>query len=214
MPADLLLIARFALALVFVIAAVAKLADLAAFRATLGEFGVPRQAAGALAIALPALELAIAALLVPTATARAAAAASLVLLLGFCAAIGRAMARGERPDCNCFGRAHSRAVGPGTLARNAALGGVAGLVVAAGAGSGLSTALAEIDAPPLVLVLAAGFLAQAWFSWQLFRQHGRLIERVRALEASAERPAPALTVVHRGNHGPNEDGRRMRVAAS
>lgn len=29
---------------------------------------------------------------------------------------------------------------------------------------------------------------QAWFSWQLFRQHGRLIERLRALEAAI--PAP------------------------
>lgn len=66
----------------------------------------------------------------------------------------------------------------------------AAAVAGAGPGKGLGTALSGVD---LLLVAGAGILAlafavQTWFSWQPFRQHGRLIERMRALEAAI--PAP------------------------
>jgi hypothetical protein len=191
---NVLLIARCVLALVFAIAAAGKLADLAAFRRTLVAFGVPAPVAGPGAVALPAVELAVAALLVPAATARAAAAAALVLLVVFSVVVGRALKRGERPDCGCLGRLRAQRVGPGTLARNAVLGVLAAMVAVGGAGRPIGDALSAVE--PLTAALVAAVAVQAWFSWHLLRQHGRMITRVRALEARAAAPrAPALSVV-------------------
>jgi len=202
---ELLLVARCALAVVFAIAAIAKLTDLANFRQTLTEFGVPFSAARAGAVGIPVLELAIAALLLPTDTARAAAIAALSLLAVFCLAIARLLRRGEQPDCNCFGKAHASPVGSGSLARNAALGAVAALVVAAGPGGG-------IGASAVTLGVVAAIAIQAWFSWQLFRQHGRLIERLRTLEdGAAESPPANLAVIHRHRLRPDSVEQRLRA---
>ena len=189
-----LLIARCLLAVVLVIAAVGKLADGRGVRVTLGEFGVPRALRGPGAVVLPVSELAIAVLLVPAATARAGAVASVVLLATFCVAIAVSLARGERPDCGCFGRARSTAAGPATLARNVGLAAVAATIAVVGPGEGVGEAVDGLRVSPVgvgVAVLVLALVGLAWFSWQLFRQHGRLIERVRALEkAVGERPAP------------------------
>jgi Methylamine utilisation protein MauE len=196
--------ARLGLALIFAIAAVGKLADRSRFRDTLAQFETPRPLLGAGAIVLPLVELAIAGLLIPPATARAGALAALVLLIAFCTAIARALARGERPDCGCLGRAHSAPIGPGILARNAALGFFAAAIAVAGPGGSIRDALAGIDASPLAVALALAFLGQTWLLWQLFRQHGRLIERLRAVEAAQGQPAAvsALPVVRRIPRGP------------
>lgn len=194
-----LLIARCALALIFVVAALGKLADRPGLRATLREFGLSQRLVGLAAVALPMVELAIGVLLIPSSTARPAALAALALLLLFCFAIARALARGERPGCNCFGQLHSAPVGRGTLVRNAALVAVAAAVAGAGPGKGVDTAVSDLDlAVAGATALALAFAVQAWFSWQLFRQHGRVIERLRALEAAIAAPrtdstaAPAL----------------------
>lgn len=125
-----LLILRAALALVFVIAGSAKLRDLASTRRAAGGFGVPERLVGAVAVCLPLAELATAAALVPNRTAAAGAAAALFLLAAFVAVITANLARGRRPDCNCFGRLHSAPVGWGMIARNVGLAAVAALVLA------------------------------------------------------------------------------------
>jgi hypothetical protein len=117
---------------------------------------------------------------------------ALCLLLLFSAAIALARVRGEEPDCHCFGRLHAAPAGRATLARNVALAGVTAFVLVAGwndsgasvagAFGGLSGAAAAGVAGGIVL---GGLLAlQGWFSWQLFRQNGRLIARVEALETT------------------------------
>jgi uncharacterized membrane protein YphA (DoxX/SURF4 family) len=65
-----LLIARLVLAGVFAVAGVAKLADLPGSRRAVAAFGVPRHLADPLGLLLPLAELAVAALLLPTAAAR------------------------------------------------------------------------------------------------------------------------------------------------
>jgi hypothetical protein len=190
---ELVLIVRCLVAAVFAVAALAKLADIASFRATLGEFGAPPGAARIGAIAVPVVELAIAGMLVPTETAVAAALAALILLAGFCLVIGRVLRRGEAPDCGCFG-AKPSPVSKSTLARNAILGGAAALVAISGPGAALA-------APPVAVLIGVAFAAQGWFSWQLFRQHGRLLERVRALEQRADHGHEGLTVVRRQRVG-------------
>ncbi len=183
-----LLIARSILALVFAIAALGKLVGREGLRETLSDFGLPFRFAAAGAVALPLAELAVAGLLLPTGSARLGALAALGLLLVFCAAITRVLARGERPECNCFGQVHSARVGGRTLVRNAGLAAAAGLVAAAGPGEGIGGALAGVEVTTVgvaVMAVSVAVAVQGWLSWQLFRQNGRLIERVRALEETA-----------------------------
>lgn len=178
MTGTVVLIVRGLLAATFAVAGGSKLAARGDFRRTLREFGVPLRFAGAGAIVLPLAELAAAGLVIATTTARAGAAVALLLLSVFCAAIARALRRGERPDCGCAGRLRATPVGPGTLVRNGALAALAVLVVAAGPGDSL-------HAPALgvaVAALGALVLLQGYLALQLLRQHGRLLERIRAVE--------------------------------
>lgn len=96
----------------------------------MGQFGVPAGLAGLVSVLLPIAELAIAILLVPELTASMAAAGALLLLAVFVAAIGANLARGRRPECNCFGQLHSAPVGTRTIARNLLLAVLAALMLA------------------------------------------------------------------------------------
>src|SRR2546430_4485796 len=102
-----LLAARLALAVVFVVAGLAKLLDRAGSRQALIGFGVPPGLAQPMAVVLPLAEVAVAIALVPLASAWWSAVAALVLLAAFVAAIGLNLARGRRPDCHCFGQLYS-----------------------------------------------------------------------------------------------------------
>ena len=116
---------RIALAGVFAIAATGKLADPRRTRESLRGFGAGAHLAGPGAVALPAIELAVAVLLIPSATARLGGATALALLGAFSVALIRA----GRPDCDCFGALGSGApIGP--LARNAVLAMLAVIVAA------------------------------------------------------------------------------------
>ncbi len=191
-----LLVARLALAAVFVAAAFGKLVDLDGSRQMVERFGFSSRLARAAGLALPLTELAIAVGLLFVDTARAAAVAAMALLLVFCAVIVRVLARGEAPDCNCFGSLGSAPVGRGTLVRNGVLIAVAAFVaIGSGSGAGASafawvgenTALAAVAG-----VFAVAIGAQMIFSWQLFKQNGRLLARVatwrRRLRWAAARP--------------------------
>ena len=115
------LLARVLLALVFATAAVGKFADPVGSRRALEDFGLSQRYLKPGGVLLPAAELAIAVALLFQPTARWGAVGALVLLLVFIAAIARAMARGEAPDCHCFGQISSAPAGPRTLIRNAVL---------------------------------------------------------------------------------------------
>src|SRR5215208_919776 len=188
---EALLLARLLLAAVFAVAGAAKLADVAGSRAAVEGFGVPTRLARPIGTILPLAELATAVLLLPAATGRAGAIAALGLLLAFSAGIAASIARGEAPDCNCFGQLHSEPVGPKTLARNFALAMVAGFVVVAGddAGPGLYEAIADLSAGATA-ALAGGIVLAALLGLgfstylQLLRQHGRVLLRLEALEGA------------------------------
>lgn len=187
----ILLGARLVLALVFAVAGVAKLMDLAGSRRAVADFGVPAALAGPLGILLPLAELVIAAALLPTTTAWWGAVGALVLLLLFAAAIGANLARGRKPDCHCFGQLHSAPAGWSTLARNAVLAAPAALVVWQGLEGNVGpSAVAWVGALTaiqlLVLfaaVLVVGLLAvQWWFLFGLFREDGRLMRWLEPVE--------------------------------
>ena len=142
-----LLIGRVGLALVFAVAAVAKLADRDRTARTLDEFGVPERLLGAAAIALPLAELAIAAAADLPATATAAAIGALALLALFSLGVAAALRRGERPDCNCFGQVGSKPVGRSTFVRNGLLAALAAAVALGGGGSSFAEAFDGVTGP-------------------------------------------------------------------
>jgi peroxiredoxin/uncharacterized membrane protein YphA (DoxX/SURF4 family) len=190
----LLLLARLALAAVFIVAGVAKLADVAGSRRAIEGFGLSAAAARPLGVALPVAELTVGVLLLPAATAPYAALGGLVLLLVFCVAIGAALARGEETDCHCFGQLHSAPAGRPTLARNVALAAVAGAIAAAGLDDPGPSAVAwigDLSGTALMGVALAAVVAVFGFlAFHLLRQNGRLLLRLDELEAQLAAGAP------------------------
>jgi uncharacterized membrane protein YphA (DoxX/SURF4 family) len=156
------LILRIVLAAVFLAAALAKLASLRRTWARVRLFGIPETLAWPVAIGLPVTELLIAVLLIPDPTARAGGVLAAVALLAFIAAIARLLARGEAPDCNCFGLLHSSRVGPGMVVRNLVLAMLAGVIAVAGPGTSLD--IAVLPWALMVAVAAVGVVAVS--SWR------------------------------------------------
>ena len=72
------------------------------------------------------------------------------------------MARGEEPDCHCFGQIHSAPAGPPTLARNAVLAGCAAVIVAYGSGPAVD---AWVNARSAGELVAAGAVSVQWQLW-------------------------------------------------
>jgi peroxiredoxin len=179
---------RFVLALVFAAAAIAKLADREATRRMLEQFGLGRRPGLSGAVVLPLVELAAAGGLLFDGTARAAGLAAGALLVAFCLAIARVLARGDQARCNCFGALREAPVGIHTLVRNAAFVALAAVVVL-GRDSDGAAALAWVSSNATVLALTGAVGAQALFSWQLFAQNGRLLQRLTELESHGTTPA-------------------------
>jgi thiol-disulfide isomerase/thioredoxin/uncharacterized membrane protein YphA (DoxX/SURF4 family) len=157
---------RAVLVVVFAAAGVGKLLDLAGSRRAVRDFGVPDPLARTVGVVLPLAELAVAAALLFRPSARWGAAAALVLLGGFIAGIARALARGEQPDCHCFGQIHSAPAGRVTLARNAVLAALAGVIVGYGSGPAVDTWVRDRSAAELVAV-AVGIVAVASVTYAL-----------------------------------------------
>ena len=210
-----LLIGRLLLAAVFALSGVAKLTDQAGSRQAMIAFGLPRSLATPLGRLLPLAELAVAVALVPAVAAWWGALGALALLLAFVVGIVANLAQGRKPDCRCFGQLHSSPVGWKTLARNGLLMAVAAFIVWKGAeNAGPSTVgwVGDFTATQLIGLLF-GFVIvtllgiQGWFILHLLRQNGRVLTRLRALEAASgvtssgngSHPVPSLPV---GSVGP------------
>jgi thiol-disulfide isomerase/thioredoxin len=205
------------LALVLVVAALAKLADRSGSREAVKAFGVPESLAGWTAGLLPLAELTAGVLILITAASRIGAGLSLVLFVAFSAGITRSIVRGEAPDCHCFGQLHSAPAGPRTLLRNIGLAALAAFVLAGGSGTSAtawltrlsSSVLAAVVAGVAVAVLVAGAAALVL---SLLRRHGELLLRIDRLEETlAERgivvpqPAPDPVGVPLGSPAPALD---------
>ena len=214
-----LLLARLLLAVVFVGAGLAKLADRAGSRQALLGFGVLTRLVAPLAVLLPLAELAVAVALIPTASAWWAALGALALLLLFVAAIGYSLARGRTPDCHCFGQLHSAPVGWATIARNLILAAIAGFVVGSGRTNAGASAISWLGTLPLAqrLEVVAGALVVAllvmetWVVIQVLHQQGQLLLRLdeletrlgaRGTEVMAEAPLAAATGLPIGTAAP------------
>jgi hypothetical protein len=150
---DVAYLSALVLAATFAWAAVAKLADRPRTAAGFAALGLPRPAVAA--VAVPVVELALAAALV-VAPAPAAVVAG-ALLVGFTLVLARALARGVRVGCGCFGASRKERVSPADLVRNAML--LAAAVVATGAPGPRVPSLASVGLVAVVVVIAAVVLA-------------------------------------------------------
>jgi peroxiredoxin/uncharacterized membrane protein YphA (DoxX/SURF4 family) len=186
-------LARVLLAVIFLVAGIAKLRDLPASRRTLRDFGLPWKAAAPLGFLLPVGELVVAALLLVGGTAGWGAMAATALLLGFTIAMLVNIALGRAPECRCFGQLQARRIDWRAVTRNAGL-----LALSFGVAwywwGGPGTGMIDLLPPPTpatAAVLAGVVLlsAQAWLALQLLQQNGRLLLRVEALEAGLSLPA-------------------------
>jgi peroxiredoxin/uncharacterized membrane protein YphA (DoxX/SURF4 family) len=172
---DVLVIARIALAAVFVIAGVAKLADRSGTRQALADFDVPARFIDSFALLLPLAELAAATALVFPTAARWGAAGCLVLLALFVVGLTRVLRRGKAPDCHCFGQLHSKPASWVTVARNLVLALPAAYIALTGPGPSLSSWVAGTNETDLWLI-AIGALAilTTTASVLLWRENRRL----------------------------------------
>jgi peroxiredoxin/uncharacterized membrane protein YphA (DoxX/SURF4 family) len=196
-----LLGARLLLAAVFLVAGIGKLLDLKGAKEAMEGFGIPSRYSSQAGIALPIVELVIAALLLPKATAWWAAIAAFLLLAAFIAGITYNMAQGRHPDCHCFGQFHSGPAGWRTLIRNSVLAAIALFVAAYGTdrwsfahgNAGESTVgwLGDLSAWEVIVTLVgialiAAVVGLAWLVVHLLGQNGRLLLRLDTIEAAIE----------------------------
>ena len=210
------LVVRVLLALVFATAAVAKFADQPGTRQALFDFGVPARRVTVLGVLLPLAEFAVAVAILVQPTARWGAIGALFLLLVFVAGIARAMAKGQAPDCHCFGQISSSPAGPRTLLRNAAFAAAALFIVVDGPGESLSAWISDRSAAELVAVglglAAVVFAGIAVQLWRTNKRLGKELERAnKALNAfppglPVGAPAPDFEL-------PTVDGRTVALEA-
>ena len=185
-----LLSARLLLSAVFNVAGITKLADLSGSRRAMIGFGIPKNFAAPVALALPLAEILIALALIPLSSAWVAAVAAAGLLSVFVIAIAVNLARGRTPDCHCFGQLHSEPVGRSTLIRNVGLIVVAGFIVAAGrndAGVNALSWLSDLKVGEVVTltfsVVAVGMLAITFvYLRRVINQHSILLERIEVMK--------------------------------
>ncbi len=152
--ADLVLIVRVALALVFTVAAAGKLTTRAGSRLLIESFDLDRRFAPA-AVALPWTELGLAAALLVPVTARWAASASWALLAVFSSLLLRNRRNGNAGGCNCFGAFGRTTLGRWPLVRNGLLLLLASLVAAGGVQLPVSAIWRGYGSGPLTILSVA-----------------------------------------------------------
>lgn len=179
----ILLLIRILLSGIFLVAGIGKLLDLPGSEKAVKEFGVPKDLAKPLSVALPITEIIIAFLLLAANTARLGALGAVLLLGIFIAGMLWQMKLGNAPDCHCFGQIHSEPVGAKSLIRNIIFAVLALVVLIFGSGVGLSD-LANETALQLVFGIGiAGLLFVAvTYLKKISEQQTTIIRRIELLE--------------------------------
>jgi Methylamine utilisation protein MauE/AhpC/TSA family len=171
-----------ALAGVFVVAAWAKLRHPERSRTGIAALGLPDSIVAPVSVALPAVELVVAALLLIEPLRETGAVAALGLLGLFTAVLVTNLLRGRRPACACFGALANAPIGWTSVGRNVAL------MVVAGSLIWLPQADLEVPVPSSTLLAMVGAgVGLAWLVL-LTRQNGRLLARLEHLERQTSAP--------------------------
>lgn len=187
------LLVRLFLFGIFALAGIGKLLDPAGSEKAVKDFGVPADLAKPLAAALPFAELLIAVSLLFTSTSWLGAIAALLLLLVFIGGMLVQLAKGNAPDCHCFGQIHSEPVGKSSLIRNA-LFAILSLFLAVQGSDGQGMSLAENDSGVmqtiLILAVAAISAVIAFLLKQVLDQQKQILRRLEILELLSHEGVP------------------------
>lgn len=183
-----LLIIRLLLAAVFGVAGIAKMLDPRGSEKALRDFGVPGVLIAPLVILLPLAEISIAGLMLFTSVSWFGALGASLLLLIFVAGMSYQIAKGNAPDCHCFGQIHSEPVGKTSLIRNIVLFVIAAFLIANGRSfQGLS--LVDLDQNIMQIVLGLSVIglltAILVFLLKMSEQQKQIMRRIELMELIA-----------------------------
>ncbi len=180
-----LLILRLTLAGVFATAAFGKLFDREGTEKAFANFGVPELMRQPLARVLPIVELAVALALLFVSSSWVGSVGAASLLIVFLGGMVYQLAKGNTPDCHCFGQLHSEPVGFSSIARNIVLLAMAGFLVGHGqSNQGLSMVNSNQDIMLFVLGLAIiGLLgALVFLLKRVSDQQNDIVRRLEVME--------------------------------
>lgn len=180
-----LLVVRLFLFGVFALAGVGKLLDLKGSEKAVKGFGVSDKIANPVSFFLPLFEIAIGFLFLFNSTSWIAAIGGLILLLVFTGAMIYQIAKGNAPDCHCFGQIHSEPVGKSSLIRNIGFAILSLLLVSQGrADQGVDLAASSNDMLQAVFVLGILVLlaVAVFYLKKIFEQQVQILRRIEILE--------------------------------
>jgi thiol-disulfide isomerase/thioredoxin len=200
-----LLIIRLVLFGVFALAAVGKFLDLKGSEKAVKDFGTPDEFAKTFAIALPFAEIVFAFCFLFVTTSWIGAIGALILLLTFCGGMLWQMAKGNAPDCHCFGQMHSEPISSKTLVRNIIFAVLALFLIAQGRdGQGYSFSDGTSNSMQLILILLVLMLAgvAVFFLKKVLDGQAEILRRIDLLEVVSREGAP----LERSDAGSPHDG--------
>lgn len=184
-----LLLLRILLAGIFALAGFAKFADLRGSEKAFRDFGIPSSLALMGSVSLSIAELVIAAMFLSTDWSWYAAIGASGFLLLFIGQMIFLLARGDSPDCHCFGQVHSEPVSVKSIVRNIIFAVMSLSLVARGAaGQGLNLSTLSNDATmQLVLgvTIAALLAAVMFYLKKISEQQTAVIKRLEVMELVA-----------------------------
>lgn len=189
-----LFLLRVILFAIFALAGIAKLYDLQGSKKAVKDFGVPDALANPVAVLLPVAELIVAALLIFVQTSWFGAIGAAILLAVFIGGMAYQMAKGNAPDCHCFGAVHSEPVSPKSLIRNGIFVVPAIVLIITGRGQqGLNlfesanNNVSQESSMQIIIGLAVVALLAAvvYFLKQISEQQTQIMRRIEILEFTA-----------------------------
>jgi peroxiredoxin len=189
----ILLLIRLFLVGIFALAGIGKLLDLPGSEKAVKDFGMPEDLAKPFSVVLPIAEIFIAVLLLFVQSSWLGAIGGFLLLLIFIGGMLVQMAKGNAPDCHCFGQIHSEPVSAKSLIRNAVFATLAFVLIVSGReNQGLSlfdssNNSSEGNFMSFILSLATvGLLAAAVYFLRLIsEQQTQIMRRIEILELTS-----------------------------
>ena len=187
-----LILVRIFLAGVFSLAGVGKLLDRKGSVKAIKEFGVPASLTGVAATLLPIVEITAAILFLFTETSWYASIIGLVLMLIFIGGMAYQMAKGNAPDCHCFGQIHSEPVSRTSILRNIAFGILALFLVLRGIngqGPAIGDSTGEVVQTLFLFVSLMLLVAILTIAKKIYEGQSQILRRIDILDAlSGEKP--------------------------
>jgi thiol-disulfide isomerase/thioredoxin/uncharacterized membrane protein YphA (DoxX/SURF4 family) len=182
----ILLLIRIFLFGILALAGIGKLVDFEGSKKAVKEFGVPEELADGMAISLPIAEIVFALMLLPLTTAWFGAIGTFLLLAIFIGGMIWQLAKGNAPDCHCFGAIHSEPVSTKSLIRNVVFALLAFFLILQGSdnqGVGLTDLDNEMAIQLFIGLATIGLLgAVVFYLKKISEQQTQIMRRIEVLE--------------------------------